>query len=127
MADNEKRYMTATFRVVINGFAADMAFDGTLNEFVALTDAMNENESIRPGNSPLLWEGQGRGGNGSQPATTQAAQPAQQQANTGTVPTCDWHGTPLEVSKYGGWFCTQKTDNPQWSNSRGYCKFTYKD
>lgn len=36
---------------------------------------------------------------------------------------CPKHGRPWKAGNYGP-YCTSKSDDPAWSNPRGYCKIT---
>lgn len=100
----EQRPVTATFRVIINGYAADLEASGTLDDLVGLTRKLEANDAIRPGNSPLLWERNGAAGSSGNGATNDA-------------PTCPVHGTPMLPSKKGsGYYCPKKVEDG------GYCR-----
>lgn len=93
----EQRPVTATLRVIINGYAADLEATGTLEDLVGLTSKL-ERLGIQPGNSPLLWKG-GANGNGGNTGETDA-------------PTCPVHHAPMRRSqKGGGWYCPRKLDD----------------
>lgn len=104
-AQQQKRPVTATFRVIINGFAADLEATGTLDELVAFANKMTAHEAIQPGNSPLLWPAKDT-------STTNSA-------SADDTPICPVHGTPMKPSRKGtGWFCTRKIANGE------YCRET---
>lgn len=101
----EKRPLEAVFRVVINGYAADMTATGTLDELVGLTRKLAAHDDIQPGNSPLLWppKTNGNGGGTTAPATG--------------APLCPVHGVAMKPSTKGaGWFCSKKMPDGS------YCK-----
>jgi hypothetical protein len=96
----EQRPVTATFRVIINGFAADLEAAGTLDELVGLTRKLAAHDEIQPGNSPLLWPRKDAGANGA-----------------GDSPTCPVHNAPMRPSTKGaGWYCSRKVEDG------GYCR-----
>ena len=44
----------------------------------------------------------------------------------GSAAVCPKHRTPYKDGKYG-LFCTQMSDDPAWSNDKGYCRITPKN
>lgn len=101
MAD--KRPVTATLRVIIGGYAAELEASGTIEELLGLARKL-EAVGIQPAASPLLG--------------TESA-PAQPAAN-GAAPRCPVHGRPMSRSNYGGWYCTARLDDG------AYCKETIR-
>lgn len=101
----EMRPVTATFRVIVNGFAADLEATGTLEDLVGITKKFKA-LGITPGNSPLLWEGR-NGGNGKDAPG----------GSGDAAPRCPIHGSPMKPSKKGsGFYCPRKLDDGT------YCK-----
>ena len=47
-------------------------------------------------------------------------------AGEGALAVCPKHRTPYKDGKYG-LFCTQISDDPAWSNDKGYCRITPKN
>jgi len=44
---------------------------------------------------------------------------------SGSEAVCPAHGKPFVDGKYG-LFCPSQSDDPEWSNARGYCRITPK-
>lgn len=49
-----------------------------------------------------------------------------QTGEQGFAAVCPKHRTPYKDGKYGA-YCSQKSDDPEWSNDRGYCRITPKN
>lgn len=137
-----KRTVDVVLRCKHAGFAFDLNANLLVDEIPGLIRKLQAT-GIEPGNSPYLWDGQGK------PPQTAAAPPAQAtsqpqrpaappQASGGGSeqpsgwtqagnPICPRHNSEMRVSKYGGWYCGEKTDNPAWANPKGYCTYQYKE
>lgn len=138
-----RKTVKAVLRCKYQGYAFDLEAELTVDQIPQLIGRLRQ-VGVDAGNSPYLWDGQGNAPKAAQMPQqphpqTASPQPTQMQAagaGAGTEdqphmtpngnPICPRHGAEMAVSKFGGWYCTQKTDNPSWSNNKGYCSYQYK-